>query len=299
MIRPPVVSVLMAAYNSEKYIGEAIESVMASSFTDFELIICDDLSTDKTAAIAYSWQQKDRRVKVYVNETNLGDYPNRNKAASYAIGKYLKYLDHDDIIYPWGLEAMVKCIEQYPEAGFGIISYGLPQQSKYPILVTPADGYRAYFFKGVLFGMGPTGAIFRASAFQNVNGFSGKPFVGDTEMWLVMGRIFSFVRMPLDLVWYRQHDIQESKREKKDSMAVLRRFSVSKDALTNSNCPLPDAERKIALRNHYNLRIRKIILENLFKLKFASMIAQLKSFGFNFFDVLKALLGNKNPYHLR
>ena len=49
------------------------------------------------------YEKKDARIKVYVNQTNLGDYPNRNKAASYAKGKYIKYLDADDLIYPHGL----------------------------------------------------------------------------------------------------------------------------------------------------------------------------------------------------
>ena len=65
-------------------------------------------------AIAKSYEQKDARIKVYVNDKNLGDYPNRNKAASYAKGKYIKYLDADDLIYPHGLEVMVHTMEQFP-----------------------------------------------------------------------------------------------------------------------------------------------------------------------------------------
>ena len=75
--------------------------MLASSYQDWELIIVDDVSTDTSAAIAKSYEKKDARIKVYVNEqTNLGDYPNRNKAASYAKGKYIKYLDADDIDIP-------------------------------------------------------------------------------------------------------------------------------------------------------------------------------------------------------
>ncbi|HEV2714429.1 MAG TPA: glycosyltransferase family A protein, partial [Terriglobales bacterium] len=95
----PLVSVLMTAYNREKYIAEAIESVLASNFKDFELIIVDDCSKDRTAEIARRYTS-DSRVQVHVNEKNLGDYPNRNRAASLARGKYLKYLDSDDVIYP-------------------------------------------------------------------------------------------------------------------------------------------------------------------------------------------------------
>jgi len=87
----PIVSVLMTSYNREDFIGEAIQSVLNSTFKDFELIICDDGSTDKTVEIARSFEKADPRVKVFINPKNLGDYPNRNQAASHATGKYLKY----------------------------------------------------------------------------------------------------------------------------------------------------------------------------------------------------------------
>jgi glycosyltransferase involved in cell wall biosynthesis len=82
----------MTAYNREKYIAEAIESVLASSFTDFELIIVDDCSADSTVEIARPYLH-DKRVQLHINEQNLGDYPNRNRAAELASGKYIKYLD--------------------------------------------------------------------------------------------------------------------------------------------------------------------------------------------------------------
>src|ERR1017187_1015293 len=118
----PLVSVLMTAYNREKYIGEAIESVLASSYADFELIIVDDCSTDSTVAIARSYEARDKRIKVFVNEKNLGDYVNRNEAAKFGSGKYLKYVDSDDLIYPYGLDVMVKAMEQFPDAALGITS---------------------------------------------------------------------------------------------------------------------------------------------------------------------------------
>ena len=75
---------------------EAIESVLASSYSNFELIIVDDGSSDSTVSIARKYEVEDNRVKLYVNKKNLGDYPNRNYAATLAKGHYLKYLDSDD-----------------------------------------------------------------------------------------------------------------------------------------------------------------------------------------------------------
>jgi glycosyltransferase involved in cell wall biosynthesis len=93
------------------YIAEAIDSVINSNYQNWELIIVDDCSKDRTVEIARKYEKQDDRIKVYVNKTNLGDYPNRNRAASYAKGKYLKYVDADDLIYPHGLEVMVRALE--------------------------------------------------------------------------------------------------------------------------------------------------------------------------------------------
>lgn len=73
-----IVSVLMTSYNREKYVAEAIESVIAQTFTEWELIIVDDQSKDATVSIAKDYAKKDSRIKVYINNHNLGDYPNRN-----------------------------------------------------------------------------------------------------------------------------------------------------------------------------------------------------------------------------
>ena len=80
----PLVSLLMTAFNREKYIAEAIESVLASTYTNFELIVVDDCSKDATVEIARKYEKQDERIKVYINEINLGQFPNRNKAAEYA-----------------------------------------------------------------------------------------------------------------------------------------------------------------------------------------------------------------------
>src|SRR5688572_8660952 len=140
----PLVSVLMTAYNRENYITEAIESVLSSYYSNFELIISDDCSTDRTVEIAKRYAAKNSKIKVYQNEKNVGDYNNRNKAASYAEGKYLKYLDSDDIMYPHCLSVMITSMEQFPAAGFGLSSPSDPQ-NPFPICITPRQIYLEHF----------------------------------------------------------------------------------------------------------------------------------------------------------
>lgn len=119
----PTVSVLTTVYNRSKYLAACIESVQQSKFQDYEHIIVDDCSTDDSVAIAKKYSNADTRIKVFENNTNLGDYPNRNQAAQYATGKYLKYLDADDMHSPWALDIMVSAMEDFPSAGLGIFEY--------------------------------------------------------------------------------------------------------------------------------------------------------------------------------
>ena len=247
-MKTPSVSVLMTAYNREKYIAEAIESVLAQTYTDFELIIVDDCSKDRTVEIARRYTT-DPRVRVYVNEKNLGDYPNRNRAAELALGRYLKYVDADDVIYPHGLEVMVRGMERWPEAAFGICQPDNRIDLRpYPLQLSPAEAYRWHFLKGGLFGNAPLSAIIRAESFRAVGGFTGKRHVGDTEMWLLLGARFPVVILPPGLTWWRSHEEQEHRYAAKKIETVCARHHVALAALNPNHCPLSATERNEAVR---------------------------------------------------
>jgi glycosyltransferase involved in cell wall biosynthesis len=179
MVVDPLVSVLMTAYNRDRFIAEAIESVLKQTYSNFELIIVDDCSTDKTPDIARSFQLKDSRIRFYINDKNLGDYHNRNKAASFAKGVYLKYLDADDVLYPNGLSEMVKAIELYPAAAFGLQCPSTLLHFQLPQILYPKDSLNKHYFNGGVFISGPSGSIIRKDIFDKVGGLSGKRFLGD------------------------------------------------------------------------------------------------------------------------
>lgn len=233
----PLVSVLMTAYNREKYIAEAIESVLASSYTDFELIIVDDGSKDRTVEIARRYESLDPRVRVYVNETNLGDYPNRNKAASYARGKYLKYVDADDLIYYYCLDVMVNYMERFPQAGLGFASK-VSDLKAFPICLDPEHAYLEHFFGYGHFDRSPGSVIIKREAFEKCGGFSGKRMIGDYECWLNMARYYPIVKFPFDLYWNRIHDQQESQTPYARKNYQKLRDEVTKAALDHEDCPL-------------------------------------------------------------
>lgn len=100
----PAVSVLMACYNSEPFVGAALDSVCAQTFPDFELIVVDDGSTDNSAAIVQRYVGS--RVRI-VRQTNQGAAIARNVALRNSVGDFVLFLDSDDIISPKHLEALV------------------------------------------------------------------------------------------------------------------------------------------------------------------------------------------------
>lgn len=113
--RSPRVSVLMTIYNCEKLLGMAIESVLAQSFGDFELIIVDDASTDATARIAGRYD--DPRIRLVRNEKNLGIAGARNKGVSLCRGKYMALIAGDDMAREDRLEKEVAFLDEHPDIG--------------------------------------------------------------------------------------------------------------------------------------------------------------------------------------
>ena len=92
-------SVIMCAYNLEKIVGTAIDSVLEQKFKNFELILVNDGSADKTLNVLKKYERKDSRVRVINNEKNIGLSASRNKAISQARGEYIVHLDGDDTLY--------------------------------------------------------------------------------------------------------------------------------------------------------------------------------------------------------
>jgi glycosyltransferase involved in cell wall biosynthesis len=111
-----VVSIGLPVYNGQNYLREAIESVRAQTYTDWELVICDNASADATSDICREYAAADARIKYHRNETNLGAAPNYNRVWHLTGGRYFKWLAHDDRLKPRYIEATVAALEARPEA---------------------------------------------------------------------------------------------------------------------------------------------------------------------------------------
>lgn len=203
----PLVSVLMTCYNREEFIAEAIQSVLDSTYTNIELIIVDDQSSDHTVEIVKSFEAKDKRIRFYVNDVNLGQFHNRNKAASLAKGMYLMHADSDDLIYKNGVEICMKAMLEYPHAGFGMYYDDLIDQT--PLLKSNEAIFK-HFFKKPFLTRGPGGTIIKNEIFRKIGGFPvNYGPAGDMYYNLNAAANTDVLLLPFEFMFYRRHEGQE------------------------------------------------------------------------------------------
>lgn len=238
MAHNPTLSILTTVYNRSRYLPECIESVQESKFQDYEHIIIDDGSSDDSVAIAQKYASNDPRIRVHINRQNLGDYPNRNEAATKAKGTYIKYLDADDTHGAWTTAILTDAMKKNPEAAIGIIEF----QSIYPLrptLLNPKEAYEAYYSKTrYFFDASPINVIMKRAAFLDAGGFSGKRMVGDFEMWHKMAALHGVVMIPHNLNFYRQHDDQEMSLHASDPIWGFRYVIIGMERLLDPMNPM-------------------------------------------------------------
>ena len=107
----------MPVYNCQKFLKQAIESILTQTYTDFELIIMDNCSTDGSYEIEQEYAKKDPRVRVFRNEENVGITNNRNRGLDHVRGRYVANMDSDDVSQPQRLAAQVEFMDAHPEVG--------------------------------------------------------------------------------------------------------------------------------------------------------------------------------------
>ncbi len=109
----PKLSIGLPVFNGEKYLPGAVRSLLQQDYGDFELILCDNASTDGTAAICQEFAAKDRRIRYYRNETNIGASGNYNRVFELARGEFFKWASHDDECHP---SLVRRCLETFERA---------------------------------------------------------------------------------------------------------------------------------------------------------------------------------------
>ena len=139
----PRFSVIMPLYNKERYVKKAIESVIAQTYRDFELIIIDDGSTDNSLEVVRGLKIEDRRLKI-LTQSNSGVAVARNNGVAASKGEYLCFLDADDWWEPMFLEEMDRLITEYPDAGLYATNYVYYKPGKTHVALKIERGYMNY-----------------------------------------------------------------------------------------------------------------------------------------------------------
>jgi glycosyltransferase involved in cell wall biosynthesis len=252
--KSPLVSVLITSYNREKYIAEAIESVLNSTFTDYELIIVDDCSTDNTLQVANVYASKDARIKLYRNERNVGQFGNRNKAIELASGKYIKFLDSDDTIAPIGLETMVNAMVNFPDAVIGVPAPA--DFTRLPSSLQTHDSLLLHYKGAQQLAHGPTGVIFRKDAIAILGGFEPQyGILTDTLFNLKLACHGDTAFFSNGLCHWRIHDEQITIGQNQKVLMVIERYEILKAVLSYAYFPLHANEIKQIVRAYKKINI--------------------------------------------
>lgn len=201
----PLVTVLMAVYNGELFLAEAIESILNQTYTNFEFLIINDGSTDATERIILSY--KDERIRYIKNEQNLKLIASLNKGLDLANGKYIARMDADDISLPERLDKQVNFMEQFPE--FGVLgswvkTIGL-QTNREIRFKTGHDQIRfELFFHNYLHH--PT-VMIRNEVIKNNNiQYETYLHAEDYALWIALSKYTKIEILPEILLYYRLHN---------------------------------------------------------------------------------------------
>ena len=219
----PKVSVVMPAYNAEKYIGEAIESILNQTFADFEFIIIDDGSTDRTKEIILEYD--DPRIVLLENEKNSGIVVSLNKGLDAAVGEYIARMDADDIAVPKRLQIQTEYMEQHPEIGVlgsGIHIFGANIEPYDRVYTTNAAQLKAeLIFNSCV--AHPT-VMMRRAVLKQGKLYYKSEFAGaeDYCLWWDISKISNIATLPNILLNYRVHSTQITQKKDESYYNMMR-----------------------------------------------------------------------------
>jgi glycosyltransferase involved in cell wall biosynthesis len=183
-----MISVVLTAYNDERWLRAAIESVLAQTHTDFELLLIDDGSQDATLAIMQEYADRDARVRVFTHE-NRGVARSRNAATGHCRGDWIAVMDADDEMMPSRLERQVAFVEQHPRlAVTSCLAYLINEEGDVigqttSDLLTEAD-FERYVADGTWFRITHSGTLMRKDVVERVGGYREQlRYMPDSDLW--------------------------------------------------------------------------------------------------------------------
>ena len=208
------VAVIIPAYNAERYIAETIDSVIAQTYSDWEMIVVDDGSTDNTKNIVNEYVKQDSRIK-YIYQENASQAVARNTGIKYSNGEFIAFLDADDIWMPDKIERQIRLFE---DSSVGL-AYTLFVKIDSNSILIPSRNAQVKCFKGNVYKniiydnfLATSSVILRAGLLSS-NGLlfrTGRQGVEDWDLWVRMAQITQFDYIAEPLLRYRVYPGNQS-----------------------------------------------------------------------------------------
>ena len=201
----PRVTVLMPVYNAGLYVYEAVESVLQQSYTDYELLIIDDGSSDDTLQKITMFD--DPRIRIVKNETNMGLVHTLNRGIQLAEGEFIARMDGDDICLPHRLERQINYMEQHPNVGMCGSHVQVIHSGE--VWELPQDPNELK----VLLMFHCTSVMIRKNVLDDNELYYDLHYshAEDYDLWVRLAEVTQLTNIPEVLLMYRQHDTQVSK----------------------------------------------------------------------------------------
>ena len=238
------VSVSVPTYNYARFLSQCIESVLSQTFTDWELVLCDDNSTDDTNEIATWYAEKDSRIRYINNEIRLGMSANLKRAADLARGRYIKILCSDDWLAPTCLQRMVALMEAYPGAVVGssaetyTTEEGMPIGQDHffgePVSNIPGEEMIDRMAAAADAGFGGNSSfIIRADAYHAVGGYDPRRlYLIDYDLAARLCRIGDYLHTDEPLFYGRVHGATSRAVNTKKLWDVIDALEIPRDFFT-------------------------------------------------------------------
>ena len=202
VVTHPAISIVLPTRNGARFLREAIESCLAQTYRDFELILVDDGSTDATPDILADYTRRDPRIRTIVNRENIGLPRSLNAGFASAVGRYFTWISDDNRFRPHALRTLAGILDERADVDVAYSDYSVIDDTGAVVAlrrVSPIDRIGQANCVGASF-------LYRRGVHDALNGFdASKPLVEDYDFWLRAARRFRFEPLAVDLYEYRLH----------------------------------------------------------------------------------------------
>lgn len=197
----PLVSIVMPTYNGEKYIGEAIDSVLNQSYNNWELIIVNDGSKDGTASVISEYLKIDSRIQSYDNEENSGISITLNNGFRKAKGVYYTWTSDDNICKPHAIRKMVEYLENHHEYGMVYADMDIVDETG-SLIRSVSEDVSSLYYNDMIGGC----FLYSAQAAKEIGDYDSQwTCVQDYDYWLRFNRLYDIGHLKENLYCFRRH----------------------------------------------------------------------------------------------